>query len=159
MQPEGAEGLPAAYLARRNIAPQWRAFLRALAETLDEKLDAQARTALMRAIGQRMAQAMPLPRCDTLAALEIRINDALATIDWGYCTLSLEPGAGRLVVRHTAAPAIAASGDPVGRWVGAVLEGLYGAWFAGQPGADASLQPVLASFVPGAATLHYGRGG
>jgi hypothetical protein len=148
----------AAYLARRGVAPQWRAFLRALVETLEEHLDAEGRTALMRAIGRRMAEAMPLPHCGTLAELEARMNDALAVADWGYCELALDTGAGRLVVVHSAAPAVAAGGDAEGSWVGAVLEGLYGGWFAGQPGANAALQPAMASYAPGSATLHYARG-
>ena len=38
-----------------------------------------------------------------------------------------------------------------------MLEGLYGAWFAGQPGADAALNPVIAQWEPGEAVLHYGK--
>jgi hypothetical protein len=152
------EPLTAAYLARRGVATQWRAFLRALVETLEEHLDAEGRAALMRAIGRRMAEAMPLAHCDTLADLESRINDALAAADWGYCELALDTGAKRLVVQHSAAPAVSAGGDAEGRWIGAVLEGLYGSWFGNQPGASGELQPALSTYAPGSATLHYGAG-
>jgi hypothetical protein len=156
--PIPTDPLPASYLARRGVAPQWRAFLRALVETLEDHLDADGRDALMRAIGRRMAQAMPLAHCDTLAALEARINDALASAEWGYCEIALDTGVPRLVLVHSAAPAVSAGGDADGRWIGAVLEGLYGTWLGEQPGADPALRPELVGYAPGSATLHYGKG-
>ena len=155
--PLPTEPLTAAYLARRGVAPQWRGFVRALLDTLDDHLDPAARDALLGAVGRRMADAMPLPHCDTLAELEARINDALAAADWGYCELAVDAAERRLVVLHFAAPVIASAGEATGRWVAAVLEGLYAVWLAGQPGADPSLVPQLAAYAPGSATLHYGR--
>ncbi|MGG5808853.1 cellulose biosynthesis protein BcsD [Falsiroseomonas sp. CW058] len=151
------EPVTAAYLARRGVSAQWRSFLRALVETLDEHLDAEGRASLMRAVGGRMADASPLPHCDTLAALEARVNEALASSDWGYAEFAVDTAARRLIVTHHAAPAIAAGDDGDGRWITPVLEGLYGTWLAGQPGADAELRPALASYAPGRAVLHYGR--
>jgi hypothetical protein len=152
-----AEPITAAYLARRSVGPQWRGFLRAMVETLDEHLDAEGRAALLRAVGARMAGAMPLAYCDTLVDLEARMNDALAGAEWGFCRLSFDATACRLVITHGAAPAVGTGEDADGAWAGAVLEGLYGAWFAGQPGADGALRPVLASWEPGEAVLHYAR--
>jgi len=152
------EPLTAAYLARRGVSHQWRDFLRALVETLGEHLDAEGRASLMRAIGNRMADAIPLSHCDTLAELESRINDALAAVEWGYVELSVDTGARQLVLRHHAVPAIAAGDDTDGRWIAPVLEGLYATWLSGQPGADAEVRPVVAAYAPGGATLLYGRG-
>jgi hypothetical protein len=152
-----SEPMTAAYLARRGVAAQWRSFLRALVETLDEHLDAEGRASLMRAVGTRMAELMPLPRCDSLAELEGRINDALAMAEWGYAELTVHTGTRRMVIRHHAAPVIATGNDPDGRWLGAVLEGVYGAWLKNQPGADPGLRPTISAFAPGAATLEYGR--
>ncbi len=151
------EPLTAAYLARRGVSNQWRAFLRALVETLDQHLDAEGRASLMRAVGGRMADIIALPHCDTLAEMEARINDALAAAEWGYVELAVDTGSRHLLVTHHAAPALAAGTDADGRWVGAVLEGLYGAWFAAQPGSDAKLKPVVTGYVPGRVTLGYGR--
>lgn len=156
-EPLVAEPVTAAYLARRGVSGQWRAFLRALVETLDEHLDHEGRAALMRAVGRRMADAMPLPHCDTLKALESAINDALGAAEWGYCQISVNVETRRLVVTHAAAPAIGAGDDADGGWIGAVLEGLYAGWLAEQPGADAHLAPAMASYVPGEARLEYGR--
>lgn len=151
------EPMTAAYLARRGVSPQWRGFLRALVDTLGGHLDAEATGSLMRAVGARMAESAPLPHCDTLADLEARINETLAVCEWGYVTLSVDTGARRLVLRHHAAPAVAAANDDDGAWIGPVLEGLYGTWLASQPGADAALRPALASYAPGAAELRYGQ--
>jgi hypothetical protein len=151
------EPVTAATLARRAAPPQWRGFLRALVETLDEHVDAEGRAALMHAIGVRMAAALPLPYCDTLSGLEGCINDALSAADWGYCRLALDTQSPRLVVTHGAAPAVAAGADEEGAWAGAVLEGLYTTWFAAQPGADPTVPLKLTSWAPGKAVLEYGR--
>jgi hypothetical protein len=147
-----------AYLARRGVAQQWRGFLRALLETLDAHLDAGSRDSLLRAVGARMAAFAPLPHCASLGELEARMNDALAAADWGYCSLSLDVNGKALIVTHAAAPAIGTQGDPAGGWIAAVLEGLYGAWFATQPGAEASVPVTRAGTSPAGVTLRYARG-
>ena len=147
----------AAYLARRGVSVQWRAFLRALVETLDAHLDQAGRTALMRIIGRRMAEAMPLAHCDTLAGLEAQVNDALAAAEWGFCHLAVDTEARRLVITHAAAPAIGAGEDTDGGWIGAVMEGLYTGWLTEQPGADPALTAEVASYAPGETVLHYAR--
>lgn len=157
MDPATAEPATAAYLARRGVASQWRLFLRGLVETLEEHLDTDGRAALLRAVGRRMADAMPLPHCDTLKALESQINNALAAAEWGYCRLAVDVEQRRLLVSHAAAPAIGAGDDADGAWIAAVLEGLYAGWLAEQPGADAALKPVISTYAAGEARLHYGR--
>ncbi|MGX9963178.1 cellulose biosynthesis protein BcsD [Roseomonas sp. F4] len=154
---QATEPVTAAYLARRGVATQWRIFVRGLVETLDAHLDHAGRAALMRAIGQRMAEAMPLPHCDTLKGLESHINDALGAAEWGYCQLSVDVEQRRLLVTHAAAPAIGTGDDAEGAWVGAVLEGLYAGWLSGQPGADPALAPTITLCVAGEARLGYGR--
>lgn len=152
-----ADSLTAAYLARRGVAAQWRVFVRGLVETLDAHLDQEGRAALMRAIGRRMADSMPLPHCDTLKGLESRINDALGAAEWGYCQIAVDVERHRLVVTHAAAPVIGAGQDADGGWIGAVLEGLYSGWLSDQPGADAALTPTVVRYAAGEAKLEYGR--
>ena len=151
------EPMTTAYLARRGVSPQWRAFLRALVETLDQHLDADGRASLMRAVGRRMADANPLPHCDTLLDMEARINEVLAIIEWGYAELLVETGTRRLCINHYVAPAVGTGTDADGRWTAAVLEGLYAGWLGNQPGGDGSLRPVSAEYAPGRAVLFYGR--
>jgi CRP-like cAMP-binding protein len=45
------------------------------------------------------------------------------------------------VLTHSAAPCVLAGAEMGNGWMGAVLEGLYGAWLGGQPGTDPSLAP------------------
>jgi hypothetical protein len=153
-----AEPTALAYLARRGVAAQWRGFLRALVEELDSRLDAATRDGLLRAVGARLATLAPLPACGSLAELEARMNEALAASDWGYVEIGLDPNERVLLLSHCAAPAIATRTDPSGGWIGAVLEGLYGAWIASQAGAEPSLQPARVSATPAVVTLRYGRG-
>lgn len=146
-----------AYLARRGVAPQWRGFLRGLVETLDTHLDAESRNALMRAVGGRIAAAAPLPHCATLLELETRINDVLASMEWGFVELALEPATRSLRLTHRAAPAVAVATDADGAWITAVLEGLYGAWLAEQPGANPGIALRVTRVVPGEAVLTYAK--
>jgi len=154
---DATDSVTAAYLARRGVAAQWRVFVRGLVETLDEHLDQEGRAALMRAIGRRMADAMPLPHCDTLKGLESHINDALGAAEWGYCRIAVDVERRCLVVTHAAAPAIGVGQDADGGWIGAVLEGLYAGWLSDQPGADAALAPEVVQYAAGSAKLEYGR--
>jgi len=140
------------YFARRGVAAQWRTFLRAMMETLESHLDDAGREAMLRLVGARMAALMPLPACATLAELETRINDALATVDWGYVEMSLDLGNRTMVLRHVAAPMVGTHADLNGNWIGSVLEGLYGGWLSSQPGAEPSV-PVRKWSPDGAALL------
>lgn len=156
-EPTSREPATLAYLARRGVAAQWRIFLRALVETLDANLDPVSRDALLRAVGARFATLSPLPPCGGLAELEARMNEVLAAADWGWVEIALDPGDRTLVLLHCAAPAVATEADPAGGWIGAVLEGLYGAWLAAQPGAEPQLMPRRAGAAGGTLTLRYGR--
>ena len=146
------------YFARRGVPPQWRVFLRAMMETLESHLDADAREGMLRMVGARMAGLMPLPASATLGELEARMNDTLATTDWGYVQLSLDVNSRTVLLRHVAAPLVGTHADLTGSWVGAVLEGLYGAWFSRQPGAEPGIHVRRLGPDGGAMLLRYARG-
>jgi hypothetical protein len=147
-----------AYLARRDVSQQWRGFLRALLETLDAQMDPAARSTLLREVGQRLAAATPLSPAETLSGLEGRMNEALAAMAWGHVALELDPQDRRLRFLHRVAPCVALPQDPAGAWLGPVLEGLYGAWLAAQPGGEEAgpARVQLESMEPGLARLQYG---
>jgi len=146
-----------AYFARRGVAAQWRTFLRAMMETLEGHLDAPGREGMMRLVGARMAALMPLPACATLAELETRINDALASVDWGYVQMSLDLGNRTMVLRHVAAPLVSTHSDLHGTWIGSVLEGLYAGWLGSQPGAEPTVPVRRWSPDGGALLLRYAK--
>lgn len=146
------------YFAKRSVAPQWRVFLRAMMETLETHLEPGAREAMLRMVGARMAALLPLPPCATLGELEARMNDTLAIADWGFVQLSLDVNNRTVLLRHVAAPLVGTHADLSGGWIGAVLEGLYGAWFSHQPGAEPGIHVRRWGPDGGAMLLRYARG-
>ncbi len=145
-----------AYLARKDVSGQWRHFLLALLDTLDVRMDRETRDGMLRAVGERFAASMPLAASATLAALEVRMNEALASISWGQVLLELDERAHNLRVVHSAAPCVSAPGDEDGAWLGPVLEGLYSAWLNDQQGGGSSTSARVESFEPGLTVLLYG---
>jgi hypothetical protein len=151
-----------AYLARRDVSVQWRGFLRALLQTLDSRMERTERDALLRSLGGHFAATMPLPAAETLAALESRMNDALAAAAWGQVALDLDERENALRITHSGAPCVSAPEDEDGAWIGAVLEGLYSAWLGAQyPSAEeedapGEIEARMTGFAPGVAVLRYG---
>ncbi|WP_374347924.1 cellulose biosynthesis protein BcsD [Phenylobacterium sp.] len=131
-----------AYYAERQVAPQWRGFLAALAGELFENVGAEASRGFLRQMGERMARAAPLPPAETLGDLSRLTNARLAEMDWGLA--AFEDHGQALVIRHEAGPWRIAE-DAEGPWpaaFAAVLEGLYSGWLRHQ-GAGASLAARL----------------
>ena len=118
---------------------QWRLFLRALAEEVDSLAGPEERDDLLRGVGHRMSRMAPLPEVETLEALEIEMNDALAALGWGEVRLVVDEASPALRVVHTGLPRIGTVGTPPGQWLGALLLGLYDGWFQQQPGAQPTL--------------------
>jgi len=145
------------YLARRGVSPQWRGFLRALLEVVDTHLPPEARLLLLRSLGEGMARQMPLPGCDTLAALEGAMNEALAEAEWGYVEVALDEAQAALVLRHAAAPLVSLPDDPAGAWIAPVLEGLYQCWLDAQPGAVEGVPVRRAAQEGGMVVLRYAQ--
>jgi hypothetical protein len=121
-----------AYYAERQVAPQWRGFLAALAGELFENVGAEASRGFLRQTGERMARAQPLPPATTLGELGRAANARLAELDWGL--VSFQDQGHSLIIRHEAGPWRIAE-DAEGPWpaaFAAVLEGLYSGWLRGQ---------------------------
>ena len=119
--------------------PQWRMFLRALADEVDALTSAAERDDMLRAIGRRMARSMPIAPVASLDTLQVEINDTLETIGWGSARLELNANERALMIHHADLPRIGSLGTPPGSWLAAVLEGLYETWLATQPGSDPNL--------------------
>ena len=117
----------------------WRLFIRALAEEVDSLAGAGERDDMLRSVGRRMARMMPLSAVQSLAALEMEMNEALDMLGWGEVRLELSEAERSLHLTHFGLPRFGTSGEPPGQWLSALLEGLYDGWFAQQPGSKASL--------------------
>ena len=137
---------------------QWRAFLRALADDLDSTLEPEAKAALLRRVGRRMAAMMPLPGATSLETLELEMNEGLGTLGWGSVGFDLREADHCLMLHHTGLPRLGTGGDPPGAWLAPTLEGLYEGWMSQQPGSEPSLTArIEPSVSPGIVTLKYGR--
>jgi hypothetical protein len=148
-----------AYMARRDVSPQWRGFLQSMLPALAARLPEAERDTLLRETGERLAAAWPLDAAETLEGLEHRMNEALAGARWGHVALRLDAQDRTLRFLHGAAPCIPLATDPTGAWIGPVLEGLYAAWLSAQPGGNeaGSAQVRLVSLQPGLAELAFGQ--
>ena len=137
-------------------ATQWRAFLRGLAIELEAQAGPAASAALLRGIGQRMAQLLALPPVASMEALEMEMNAILGETGWGSVRLALNEAERCVILRHSGLPRIGSAGEPAGSWLAPVLEGLYQGWMGQQPGADDKLRATVQE--PGDPTvLRYGR--
>jgi len=136
--------------------PELRWFLRAFAEEIDSTATPGKRDDMLRGVGARLARLMPVPPVESLAALEMEMNDVLASVGWGQACLELDESERTVLITHTGLPRIGSLGSPPGTWLSAVLEGLYGAWMAQQPGSvpDLAAQRVT---VGDTITLRFGR--
>lgn len=135
----------------------WSVFLRAVAEEIDTLGGAQARDALLRAVGKRMAAIRPISAAPNMDTLSMELNDMLGGMGWGTVSFQLNEQDRSLLITHSGLPRIGAAGDPPGTWISALLEGLYEAWMGQMPGADASLVARRMRVTPQAVLLRYGR--
>ena len=125
--------------SHEGCSVRFRTFLRALAEEIDSAAGPEGRDALLRKIGHRMARLVPLPSVASMEALQMEINERLGELGWGNARLDLNEAEHCLVITHMEMPHLGAAGDPPGTWLSAVLQGLYEAWIAAQPGGDPAL--------------------
>jgi len=125
------------YYERATCSLQWMEFNRAFAAELSAGLPPEEIRHLFHRIGERLAGAMPLERCNTLDELQSAFNKRWQAIAWGFCTLH-DRGA-QLEITHACSPLAVAFGPASGGWAAGFFEGAYQAWFAGQ-GIPASLR-------------------
>lgn len=116
------------YFAELQCSRQWKGFLRALAEEFSQQLTEADLQALMRRLGMRLAQANPLPVCQTLDELQLAMGRVWVSQDWGWVALAETQGS--LRISHFCAPLFTAFGPQSSAWAPAFLEGVYQAWFA-----------------------------
>ncbi|RYF79676.1 MAG: hypothetical protein EOO29_16450 [Comamonadaceae bacterium] len=118
------------HYGERAAIPEWLHFNRAMALELAAGLpDAEIRRLFLR-IGQRMADALPLPRCEDTVQLQQAFNAHWASLGWGVAVLSEEADA--LRITHACSPVARQFGPPAGDWAQGFFEGVYGRWFESQ---------------------------
>jgi hypothetical protein len=119
------------FLLERQISPQWRGVMTALAAEFETQLSRAELRELMHRVGQRFAGAHPLPACASVMDLEHAINQRWLEADWGYVEIVEAPDA--LRIAHFCSP-LKAFGTPALAWAPGFLEGVYQTWLAGLGG-------------------------
>lgn len=135
----------------------WRTFLRGLAIELDAQAGSDASMAILRGVGQRMADLLPLMSVNSLEALEMEMNMVLAEIGWGRVQVKLHEAERCVTIIHTGLPHVSSAGQPAGTWLAPVLEGLYQGWMGQQPGADGSLRAQIGQYEGDSVVIRYRR--
>ncbi|MGF6918684.1 hypothetical protein OKW28_002857 [Paraburkholderia sp. 40] len=115
------------YLLERQISPQWRGMLSALASEFEAQIGHDELRQLMHRVGSRFALACPLPACASTAELEQVLNSYWHQMDWGYVALADEAESLRII--HYCAP-LPAFGESALAWTPAFLEGAYQTWLS-----------------------------
>lgn len=118
------------YYERITCSSQWMEFNRALALELTAGLPPEENRQLFARIGERVAQRMPVARCNTLAELETAFNARWESIEWGF--VRLQEDADALTITHACSPLAVAFGAEASNWTLGFLEGAYQAWFGAQ---------------------------
>jgi len=121
------------------LTPDWRPFLRALAEEIDAVAGVAGRDTLLHAVGTRMAALYPVVPRDSAEGLSVEMNEALASFGLGTVEITYSETEQCLLLTHRGLPRVGGGGAPPGTWLAALLDGLFEGWMAQQPGADASL--------------------
>ena len=115
------------YLLERQISPQWRGMLSALANECEAQIGRDELRQLMHRVGSRFAAAHPLPACGSTAELSQALNLYWRGMDWGYVELADEAESLRII--HYCAP-LPAFGESALAWTPAFLEGVYQTWLS-----------------------------
>jgi len=118
------------YYERNACSPQWLEFNRGLAFELSAGLPPEEIRALFKRVGSHMANAMPVPRCDSLPELQAVFNERWESIAWGFSSLREEDDF--LEITHACSPLVMAFGPASSAWAYGFFEGAYQAWFASQ---------------------------
>ncbi|MDR5735643.1 cellulose biosynthesis protein BcsD [Caballeronia sp. LZ025] len=147
---------PFDYLLDRQISRQWRGLLSSLADEFEAQIGGAELRQLMHRVGNRFADASPLPPCASTADLADALNAVWREADWGFVELS--DARDHLRIVHYCAP-LRAFGESALAWTPAFLEGAYQHWLSalgaeglavrqhggiGETGGDAAIEFRLA---------------
>ena len=128
---------PLLHYSQHAATPEWLHFHRALAAELAAGLPPAELRQLFVRIGQRVAETLPVPRCEDTLQLQKAFNDHWAALRWGVVVLEEQSAALRIV--HACGPVArefgvdGRAGDAGGNaWAAVFFEGVYGRWFEAQ---------------------------
>ena len=122
------------YYAQQQCSRQWVHLMASMFAEFEDRVDPTEADRFLWTLGTRMAQSLPLRRCETLEELEDDINAVFSGIDWGWVRVAEN---GRFIeIIHGAYPQVPQD-ENRRSWLVPILEGLYTEWLSEQ-GGDAS---------------------
>ncbi len=144
------------HLALERVSPQWAVFLDLLSAELQAQLTPAEYRQLLRRLGSRFAETVPLDPCADLVGMADQANRVWQRMQWGFVAM-VDLGQS-LRITHRASPLPAAlqlDADVAGGF----LEGVYATWLsaAGSPptltlgqltGSGAPMEMVFALSAP-----------
>ena len=125
-----------AFLLTERISKQWAGFLRAFSDEMQAQLSTDEYRELLRNMGLRLAESLPIEAQDTVEALESAINGHLQHMQWGYARMT--DSGSMLQIEHYFDP-LSSALQVDAAVSGGLLEGVYECWFR-SAGADDELR-------------------
>ena len=122
------------YYAQRNCAEQWRVFLSEFISEFYDQVDGEQAESFLRRVGVRLAQALPLPPCNSLDDVGTALSRILDQLGWGW--VQLEETGNHIRIVHGAYPIVPMYQNAPESWILPVLEGAYTEWFRTVGGQD-----------------------
>lgn len=114
------------FLLTERISRQWAGFLRAFSEEMQSQLSTEEFRELLRNMGLRLGESLPIEAKDTIEALESAINSHLQQMQWGYARMT--DSGSMLQIQHHFDPLSSALNIDA-TVSGGLLEGVYEYWF------------------------------
>ena len=133
MTTEAMHGALLRYYQQQQTPEGWFDLLTIMVDGMVGNVGEQECRPFLQEMGRQIGSRYPLPVCETVGDLEDAINRQLGHFNWGVIEISLTGQA--MILRHRGLPVARADNDTheQHRWCNAfsaILEGMYGLWFA-----------------------------
>lgn len=143
------------FLLSERVSKRWACFLLSFSVEMQSQLSSIEYRNLLRSMGMKMAEQLPIGENDTVESLQENINKQLKNIQWGYVKL-VDTGA-VLSIHHYLNP-LSEMLNVDSEISGGFLEGVYEKWFRSTGASEElSVRQVLGSATATTVEYQFGR--